>query len=99
MIAVSQRAREHIRRLLADSGAPDGGLRIRATPEDDRPEQLRCELEIAERAGAHETVVETGGVRLFLDARTADLLDDAELVIEEGDLALAVLKAAGCAPG
>lgn len=99
MIAASQQARAHVRRLLAAAGAPDGGLRIRAAREEGQPDRLQCELEVVQRPEGDEVVIETGGVRLFLDARTADLLDDAELVVENRDLALAVPEAAGCGPG
>lgn len=98
MITVSQEARAHIPRLLADARAPGGGLRIRAAKREE-DESVTCELEVAGRPDADETVVETGGVRLFLDRDTADFLDVAELVMEDGELALALPEAAGCAPG
>ncbi len=44
---------------------------------------------------ADDVVVETGGVRPFLDPGAADGLDDAELVVEDGDLALALRRATG----
>ncbi len=42
-----------------------------------------------------DTVIEVGGVRLFLAPGAADALDDAELVVE-GELAIAITQAAGC---
>jgi hypothetical protein len=44
-------------------------------------------------------VVEVDGVRLFLDQGAVEALDDAELVVDAGNLALALPEAAGCGSG
>ena len=58
-----------------------------------------CELEVAERPAAGDAVVEVDGVRLFLDQGAVEALDDAELVVDAGNLALALPEAAGCGSG
>ena len=95
MIHVTEEARDHIRRLLATAGPPEAGIRITARAEGDGGD-LACEVEVAGRPKRGDAVLETGGVRLFFDARAADALDDAELVVEDGELALALPEAGGC---
>ncbi|MBI3972968.1 MAG: HesB/YadR/YfhF-family protein [Chloroflexi bacterium] len=94
MIRVSEEAQALIRRLLTNEGAPGGGVRITAAGEEDGGSAF--ELQATESPERGDVVLETGGVRLFLDRQAADALDDAELAVEDGDLALAVPEAAGC---
>lgn len=96
MIRLSNEARAFVRRLLAGEGTPDGGVRITAAEEDDG---IACEVQLADQPVPGDTVLEQDGVRLFLDSVAADALDDAELVVEDGELALALpeaAEAAGC---
>ncbi len=98
MIQISQEARALLRRLLSDeddAGRAGRGVQITAVAEGG---DTGFEIQIAGRPAPGETVIETGGVRLFLDSHAADALDDAELVVEDGELALAVPELAG-APG
>lgn len=93
MIGVTEEAREYIRRLLGDAGTGNGGLRI--TAGDDEGGELTCELQVVDHPESSDVVVQTHGVRLFLDSRAAGALDDAKLIVEQGDLALAMPEAAG----
>jgi Fe-S cluster assembly iron-binding protein IscA len=95
MIRVTGEARQLIQRLLADEGVAGGGLRITAAALPGEGGGAAFELEMAPRPAPGDVVVETGGVRLFLDPPAADALDAAELVVEQGELALALPAACG----
>lgn len=92
MISVSEQAREHIRRLLADAGTAQGSLRLSATEDEDG--DLTCEMQVSDQPEPSDIVVEIQGVRLLLTSQVADALDKAELTVEDGELALAVPEAA-----
>ncbi len=93
MITVSEEARALVRDLLANEAsaarergeAP--GVRITALAQAG---ETAFEVQIAQMPHADDTVIETGDVRLFLDRQAAGALDDAELVIDGGELALAL---------
>ena len=93
MIRVGDEARRAILHLLSEAGALTGGVRLTVAAEAG---ETTCELEVADRPEVGDMVLEVGGVRLFLDARAADALDDAELVVERGEIAVALRAAAGC---
>lgn len=92
MIQVSEEARALVRRLLVDAEGAGRGVRITGVDQDG---DTAFEIQVADRPEANDAVLETGGIRLFLDRQAADALDDAELVVDGGDLALAVPEPAG----
>jgi len=84
-----------LRRLLSDeddASMAGRGVRITGVAEGG---DTAFEIQIADRLAPGETMLETGGVRLFLDRQAVDALDDTELVVEEGELALAIPELAG----
>ncbi len=88
MITVSEEARALVRDLLASKASERGtdrGVRITAAASE-----IAFEVQIAQMPHADDTVIETGDVRLFLDRQAAGALDDAELVVDGGELALAL---------
>ena len=92
MISISRDAGGHVRRLLDDAGLPSGGIRISA---EELGDGIACEIQAAEGPARDDTVIEIAGVRLFLDRAAAGALDGAELVVEDGELALALPQAGG----
>lgn len=92
VISISGDAAGHVRRLLDDAGLSGGGIRISA---EEQRDGIACEIQAAEGPAGDDTVVEIAGVRLFLDRAAAGALDDAELVVEDGELALALPQAGG----
>jgi Fe-S cluster assembly iron-binding protein IscA len=99
MIRVTEEARRHILRFLAAEGVPEGGLRIAVTDTGDDEGDVTCELETVGRSEPGDTVLETGGVRLFLDSGAAAALDDAGPGAQDGELALVPPEPSACAPG
>jgi len=93
MITVSEEARALVRDLLASDASKasergtDRGVRITALAQAG---ETAFEVQIAQMPHADDTVIETGDVRLFLDRQAAGALDDAELVVDGGELALAL---------
>lgn len=72
MVAVTDQAATAIRMLIANPEVPAGaGLRIAG----DRSHGDDLELAVEAAPGADDTVVESGGVLLFLDPTAAAVLD------------------------
>ena len=91
MIRVAEPAREHIRRLLAEAGTSQDGLRISATEEQDG--ELTCEMQVVDHPEPADVIVETQRVRLFLNRQAVEALDQAELTLDNDELALALPEA------
>ena len=86
MLALTQGAAEVIRDMIeGEEAAPDGaGLRIdTGTPSD---EGVDLDLEFVEAPEAGDSTVEQDGIRVYLSAEAATLLDDKVLdAHEHGD--------------
>jgi iron-sulfur cluster assembly protein len=75
MLAVTENAVAVIRDLTSQESVPDGaGLRIATDPQAGA-----LKLSLAPRPEAGDQVVDAAGVRLFLDAGAATVLDDKAL--------------------
>lgn len=79
MIQISEPAQDHFRRLLAQQGADDTGIRIRVT--DAGTPRANCELEFCEPSdlAGDEWVVECHGFVLYVEAASAPWLDEANI--------------------
>lgn len=74
--------------------APDAGLRIHSTPEQEPGAGARLAVVVTADPEPQDQVVEVSGTRLFLDEAAASALDDKILdagVDDEGSVSFAVL--------
>ncbi|MFF0311813.1 HesB/IscA family protein [Streptosporangium sp. NPDC004379] len=92
MLTMTDNAAQVIRNLSSQVGeSTDTGVRISA--QSDGTDSLL--LSIVEGPQSEDKVVETGGARVFLDPKAADLLDDKSLdadVDEGGGVAFTVTE-------
>lgn len=77
MITISESAADKIREILKAEGVPNHGLRV--TSMGGGCCGPSYEIMIDDKAGEGDTVVETRGAKLFVDASTAKAIDGAEL--------------------
>ncbi len=77
MITISESAADKIREILKAEGVPNHGLRVTSTSGGCCGPSY--EIMIDDQAGDGDTVVETAGAKLFVDASTAKVIDGAEL--------------------
>jgi iron-sulfur cluster assembly protein len=83
MLTITDNAAEVIKMLLANNDQPESsGLRIAASVEG---EALGFQASIADEPGSEDEVIETGGVRVFLESEAAEALDDKVLVAQQND--------------
>jgi Fe-S cluster assembly iron-binding protein IscA len=74
--------------------APDAGLRIHSTAEQDAEGAARLAVAVTADPEPADQVVEVAGTRLFLDEAAASALDDKVLdagVDDEGSVSIAVM--------
>jgi iron-sulfur cluster assembly accessory protein len=82
MITVSDEAAEKIRRLLQREGAPGRGLRVAVKGGGCSGFQYKLEFE--EEAGDMDQVIESNGVRLFVDPKSSLYLSGVILRYDDG---------------
>lgn len=96
MLTISENAAEVIKVILAGGDSPEGsGLRIAPA---EGAEDGGLQASITSEPAGNDHVVETAGVRVFLEAQAAELLGDKVLDAERddnGELGLAVRDEAG----
>jgi iron-sulfur cluster assembly protein len=74
VLTLTPAAAEAIKAIVSSSPAPDGGLKITATPASDGNAAL--ELSVAAAPAATDRVVEEAGSRVFVEELAAGELDD-----------------------
>jgi iron-sulfur cluster assembly accessory protein len=82
MITVSNEAAEKIRNLLQREGAPGRGLRVAVKGGGCSGFQYKLEFE--EEAGDMDQVIESNGVRLFVDPKSSLYLSGVILRYDDG---------------
>jgi len=82
LITVSPQAAERARQLLAKIGKPQGALRVKVL--SGGCSGLSYKLEPAEQPSPQDTVIETQGIRVFLDKKSLLYLAGSELYYESG---------------
>jgi iron-sulfur cluster assembly protein len=83
MLTITESAAEVIKMLLANNDQPESsGLRIAASTEG---EAIGLQASIADEPTGEDEVIETGGVRVFLESEAAEVLDDKVLVAQQND--------------
>ena len=82
MITVSDEAAEKIRSLLQREGASDRGLRVAVRGGGCSGFQYKLEFE--EEAGDMDQVIESNGVRLFVDPKSSLYLNGVILRYDDG---------------
>ena len=82
MITVTNEAAEKIRRLLLREGAPGRGLRVAVKGGGCSGFQYKLEFE--EEAGDMDQVIESNGVRLFVDPKSSLYLSGVILRYDDG---------------
>lgn len=83
MLTISENAAEVIKMLLANNDQPESsGLRIASTAEG---QDVGFQASIADEPGSEDEVIETGGVRVFLEPDAAEVLGDKVLVAQQND--------------
>ena len=82
MITVSDEAAEKIRSLLRREGAPGRGLRVAVRGGGCSGFQYKLEFE--EKAGDMDQVIESNGVRIFLDPKSSLYLNGVILRYDDG---------------
>lgn len=94
MLTLTDKATEQIRNLVEQPEVPEGGgLRIANDPDNSA-----LTLSLAAGPTDGDAVVEESGVRVFLEAEAAQLLDDKALdagVGEDGNVQFALAQKAG----
>jgi iron-sulfur cluster assembly protein len=79
MLTITTEAAEAIKEIAAANDLPDGsGLRITAEEDGD---EVSIELDFAEQPETGDAVVESDGVRVFLDETASEVLSDVELTV------------------
>lgn len=82
LITVTPGAAERAKQLLNKVGKPNGALRVKV--ESGGCSGLSYKLEPADAPGPHDTVVETQGIKVFLDKKSLLYLAGTELSYESG---------------
>lgn len=83
MLTITDNAAEVIKMLLANNDQPESsGLRIAATAEG---QSVGLQASIADEPTGEDEVIETGGVRVFLESEAAEVLVDKVLVAQQND--------------
>lgn len=70
---ITRAAQRFMRMMLLSDGGPSSGFRLAVTPGG--CSGLNAEIAVASEPAAGEAVVESGGVKLFLNAESRLLLD------------------------
>ena len=82
MVTVADEAARKIRALLEEQGQPDYGLRMAVVGGGCSGFQYK--LEFVGRAGEMDEVIESNGVRVFVDAKSSLHLDGVTLDYQDG---------------
>ena len=92
MLALTDRAVEAVREIVASSGedAETGGLRLTA---ERAGTQASFKLRVVPLPAEDDAVIEDGGVRVFLEPEAASLLDDKLLdaTVDQSQVAFTVV--------
>ena len=79
MLTITTEAADAIKEIATANDLPEGsGLRITAEEDGD---EVSIELDFAERPETGDDVVESDGVRVFLDGTASEVLSDVELTV------------------
>lgn len=82
LITVTPQAAERAKQLLAKVGKPQGALRVKVT--SGGCSGLSYKLEPADQPNPQDAVVETQGIKVFLDKKSLLYLAGSELLYESG---------------